>query len=88
MHFPPITYMHWFSPRSSKLAFIERLGSWHGPVVLYGYVTWFLGRIFRDKREGMLGGWTEVCNEEFHYLYFYRNYQIKEIQMGETCNTH
>jgi hypothetical protein len=55
------------------------------PVVLYGYETWFLTlrdegkqrvyeekvlrRIFRPKRDKIMGGWRKFCNEELHNLY-------------------
>jgi hypothetical protein len=55
------------------------------PVVLYGCETWsltvrqehklrmfknrVLRRIFGPKRDGVMGGWRKLCNEELHNLY-------------------
>jgi hypothetical protein len=49
------------------------------PVVLYGYVTWSLTvreehklrvlRIYGPKRDGVMGGWRKLHNEELHNLY-------------------
>jgi hypothetical protein len=55
------------------------------PVVLYGCETWsltvseehkltvfeyrMLRRIFGPKRDGMMGGWRKLHNEEVHNLY-------------------
>jgi hypothetical protein len=50
------------------------------PVVLYGYETWsltvreehklrVLKRIFGPKRDGVMGGWRKLYNEELHNLY-------------------
>jgi hypothetical protein len=55
------------------------------PVVLYGCETWsltvreehklrvfenrVLRRIFRPKRDGVMGGWRKLHNEELHNLY-------------------
>jgi hypothetical protein len=52
-------------------------------VVLYGYETWFLTlreksrfklsllrRIFRPKRDELLGGWRKLHDEELHNVYY------------------
>jgi hypothetical protein len=55
------------------------------PVVLYGYETWsltlreehklmvfenrVLRRIFGPKRDGVMGGWRKLHNEELYNLY-------------------
>jgi hypothetical protein len=55
-------------------------------IVLYGHETWsltlreehklrvfekkVLKRIFRPKRDEVIGGWRHMCNEELHSLHF------------------
>jgi hypothetical protein len=77
-------------------------------VVLYGCVTWsltlreehrlrvfenrVLRRIFRSKRDEVMGEWRKLHNEKLHILYSSPNIirQIKslEIEVGRTCGVH
>jgi hypothetical protein len=48
-----------------------------------------LKTIFGPKREDVEGGWRRLHNAELHNLYASpKGDQMKEEEMGGTCNTH
>jgi hypothetical protein len=74
------------------------------PVVLYGCETWsltireehkprvfenrMLRRIFGPKRDGVMGGWRKLHNEELHNLYSSPSIiKVDEDEVAGTCGT-
>jgi hypothetical protein len=50
-----------------------------------------LRRIFRPKREEVVGSWRRLHNEEFHKLHttkYYYGDKIMKVGMGRACITH
>jgi hypothetical protein len=48
-------------------------------------------RILRAQRDGIIGSWGKLHNEELHNLYSssnVKNDQVKEDEMGRECSTH
>jgi hypothetical protein len=52
-----------------------------------------LRTVFEPKRNQMIGGWTNLINEELHKLYFSpniirQNDHVKEVEMYRICSMH
>jgi hypothetical protein len=51
-----------------------------------------LRRIFGPKRDNVTGEWRKLPNQELHNLYsspnIFKAYQVKENEVGRTCDTH
>jgi hypothetical protein len=77
----------WTRHELAKIVINSVTKNYNFALILYGYEIWFLllkeelrlrvfekrvlWRIFGPKRDKVVGGWTELHNEELHNLYYW-----------------